>query len=259
MRFQASSGDLGPNWVKIGSKSGQKGVGPSRPEWLCSSFEKLRAEALAIYSCKPERAFWLLCPLDPLRPRYDSHLFLLLGSLLARNLPQKILRVGISREFMRILTTLENSQKSIITLVFRQLVLRFRGPGTSLRWPNSRESIRRFAQIACSPIRKILAPIKIKSALTPPPPKTQNYSNIPPKTRNFMDLVFSCRTDAFFQAFVKLAQPFPAPEIADKNFTDTRIFLSFGLAKFGGKNEKGVGVIGDSMSVWQVCPHQTQR
>ena len=58
-------------------------------------------------------------------------------------------------------------------------------------------------------IRKILAPIKIKSAFppTPPPPKTQNYP--PPKTRNFLDMVFPA-----------------GPRIADKKFTDTRIFLT---------------------------------
>ena len=28
-----------------------------------------------------------------------------------------------------------------------------------------------------------------------------------------MDVVFPCRTDAFFQASIKLAQPFPAPEL----------------------------------------------
>ena len=37
---------------------------------------------------------------------------------------------------------------------------------------------------------------------------------------------FSCRKNAFFQAPIKLAQPFPAPELRTKHFTDTRIFLS---------------------------------
>ena len=60
--------------------------------------------------------------------------------------------------------------------------------------------------------RKILAPIKIKSALQPPPkPKIP-----PPKTRNFMDMGFSCRKNAFFQASIKLTHPFPAPELRTK-------------------------------------------
>ena len=61
--------------------------------------------------------------------------------------------------------------------------------------------------------RKIRAPIKIKSAL-PPPPKTQNTP--PSKTRNFMDMGFSCRKNAFFQASIKLTHPFPAPELRTK-------------------------------------------
>ena len=66
---------------------------------------------------------------------------------------------------------------------------------------------------------KILAPIKIKSAL--PSPKK---SKIPPKTRNCMDMGASCRKSAFFRAPIKLAQPFPAPELQAITFTDTRIF-----------------------------------
>ena len=60
-------------------------------------------------------------------------------------------------------------------------------------------------------IRKIPAPIKIKSALPPPQKKTQNTP--PKKTRNFMDMRFSCRENAFFQASIKLTHPFPAPEL----------------------------------------------
>ena len=40
-----------------------------------------------------------------------------------------------------------------------------------------------------------------------------------------MDMAFSCRKNAFFRVPIKLAQPFPAPELRDKNFTETRIFL----------------------------------
>ena len=67
------------------------------------------------------------------------------------------------------------------------------------------------------------SPIKIKSAL-PPPKKKPKYPPSP-KRRNFVDMGFSCRKNAFFQASIKLAQPFPAPELRTENFTDTRIFL----------------------------------
>ena len=53
-------------------------------------------------------------------------------------------------------------------------------------------------------IRKIRAPIKIKSALPPPPPL---------KRRNFTDTGFPAERTLFFQVSVKLAQPFPAPEL----------------------------------------------
>ena len=82
-------------------------------------------------------------------------------------------------------------------------------------------------------VRKNLAAIKIKSAL-PPPPKTQNP---PPKTRSFMEKMgFSCRKSAFFQAPIKLAQPFPVPELRTKTFTDTRIFLKWGFNRWGFKD-----------------------
>ena len=47
------------------------------------------------------------------------------------------------------------------------------------------------------------------------PTKTQNTPP-PPKTRNFMDMGFSCRKNAFFQASIKLTPPFPAPELRTK-------------------------------------------
>ena len=49
---------------------------------------------------------------------------------------------------------------------------------------------------------------------THPPPKPQIPP--PPKRRNFMDLGFSCRKNAFLQAPIKSAQPFPAPELRTK-------------------------------------------
>ena len=69
---------------------------------------------------------------------------------------------------------------------------------------------RREPQATLPQIRKILAPIKIKSALPPPPPKNPKY---PPLKEEFYGHGFSCRTDAFFQVSIKLAQPFPAPEL----------------------------------------------
>ena len=75
--------------------------------------------------------------------------------------------------------------------------------------------------------QKIPAPIKIKSAL---PPQTQNTP--PPKTRNFMDMEVSCRKSAFFQVSIKLAQPFPAPELRTRILW-TRGFFRVGLWQNG--------------------------
>ena len=72
--------------------------------------------------------------------------------------------------------------------------------------------------------RKILAPIKIKSAPPPPPKKNSKYPP-PQKNEEFYEQSFSCRKNAFFQAPIELAQPFPAPELRAENFTDPRIFL----------------------------------
>ena len=67
--------------------------------------------------------------------------------------------------------------------------------------------------------RKIRA-IKMKSAL--PPPKNPKYPL--PKTRNFMDMGFSCRKNAFFQASIKLTHPFPAPELRTKTLRTRGFF-----------------------------------
>ena len=59
-------------------------------------------------------------------------------------------------------------------------------------------------------IQKIPAPIKIKSA--PPSPKKPNTPL--PKMRNFMGMeVVLLKETQCFQAPIKLAQPFPAPEL----------------------------------------------
>ena len=47
---------------------------------------------------------------------------------------------------------------------------------------------------------------------------------------------FSCRKNTFFQAPIKLAQPFPAPELRAKKFTDTRIFLNLRVCGHGVSN-----------------------
>ena len=79
-------------------------------------------------------------------------------------------------------------------------------------------------------VRKILAPIKNK--IGTPPPQT---ANTPPLLWTWRS---SCRKNSFFQASIKMAQPFPAPELRTNNFTDTRIFLIKGDTAKGimGKN-----------------------
>ena len=64
---------------------------------------------------------------------------------------------------------------------------------------------------------------KNKIGTPPPPPKTQNAP--PLKTRNFIDMGFSCRENAFFPSVHKIDAPISGPRIADTNFADTRIFL----------------------------------
>ena len=59
---------------------------------------------------------------------------------------------------------------------------------------------------------------------TAPPPPHKKPKIPPPKKRNFMDMGFSCRKNAFFQAPIKLAQPFPAPELRT-NILRTRGFF----------------------------------
>ena len=137
-----------------------------------------------------------------------------------------------------------------------KLWLRFRWPFTEVIWafqpkvpkclkrasqasrswrPKSQKRIENWVELffkifSCSCVSKILQKPssaalrsenphahKSKIALPPPPPKPQNTP--PPWTWRF-----SCRKNAFFQASIKLAQPFPDPELRTK-FTDTRIFL----------------------------------
>ena len=53
-----------------------------------------------------------------------------------------------------------------------------------------------------------------KNKVGTPPPKTQNTP---------------CRTDAFFPGVHKIGAAISGPRIADKNFTDTRIFLNIAI------------------------------
>ena len=74
-------------------------------------------------------------------------------------------------------------------------------------------------------LRKIPAPIKIKSAPPPPKPKIPP----PPKTRNFMDTGFPAERRQKFQAPIKLAQAFPAPELRTRILRPRGFFRSIGL------------------------------
>ena len=76
-----------------------------------------------------------------------------------------------------------------------------------------------FWRLEVKKIRKIRAPIKIKSALPPSPPKP------PPKKGEFYGHGFSCRENAFFPGVHKIGAAISGPRITDTNFTDTRIFL----------------------------------
>ena len=69
-------------------------------------------------------------------------------------------------------------------------------------------------------LRKIRAPIKIKSALPP----------TPPKKGEFYGHGFYCRKNAFFQVSIKLAHPLPAPELRTR-ILRTRGFFWISSAK----------------------------
>ena len=65
---------------------------------------------------------------------------------------------------------------------------------------------------------------KNKIGTFPPPPKPKNT---PPLKRGIYGHGFPAERTHFFQASIKLAQPFPAPELRTNIFTDTRTFLIF--------------------------------
>ena len=72
-------------------------------------------------------------------------------------------------------------------------------------------------------IRKVRAPIKIKSALPSPPPKPQNTS---PLKQGILWTWFFLQKERIFPGVHKIEAAISGPRIADKNFTDTtRIYL----------------------------------
>ena len=103
------------------------------------------------------------------------------------------------------------------------MVIRYGGSKTLRRWQNTttgslkhlvflgkihrKSSQKAKNTTAVVNFRKIRAPIKIKSALPPPPKKKK------PKKGNFTDMVFPAERTLFFQVSIKLAHPFPAPEL----------------------------------------------
>ena len=66
---------------------------------------------------------------------------------------------------------------------------------------------------------------KNKIGTSPPPPNPKRKIP-PPKMRNFMDIVFSCRKNAIFPGAHKIGAAISGPELRIQNFTDTRIFLT---------------------------------
>ena len=76
-------------------------------------------------------------------------------------------------------------------------------------------------------IRKILAPIKIKSALPPPKPKTPP----PPLKRGILWTQVFLQKERIFPGVHKIGAAISGPRIADTNFTDTRIFLNQSVSR----------------------------
>ena len=71
-------------------------------------------------------------------------------------------------------------------------------------------------------IKKIRAPIKIKSALPPPPPKPK----IPPLKCGILWTGLFLQNGRIFPGVHKIGAAISGPRIADTNFMDTRIFLT---------------------------------
>ena len=91
-------------------------------------------------------------------------------------------------------------------------------------------------------VRKILAPIKIKSALPPPPPpkNPKNPKYPPPLKRGILwTWRFSSRTDAFFQAPIKNRRSHFRPQNCGQKVYGHEDFSENGGGRSGGQTAKG--------------------
>ena len=76
-----------------------------------------------------------------------------------------------------------------------------------------------------------------KIGTSSPPPQNPKYT--PPLKQGILyGHGFSCRTDAFFPGVHEIGAAISGPRIADKNFTDTWIFLKVKNANSKQKNSK---------------------
>ena len=131
---------------------------------------------------------------------------------------QRFLRRSLEEDFVREIKLLQTSRKLLGGV-----------GGGSMRMPSCKvwRILEKFgsgeptAQHDHNPPQKSPRAHKIKSALLPPPPQNEWR--------------FSCGKKAFFQAPIKLAQPFASPELRTKNFMDTRIFLTLTFTRVPAK------------------------
>ena len=104
--------------------------------------------------------------------------------------------------------------------------------GSSRTGTRTSRNVRPTDRPACSASSQVIfRKIRHKNKIgTYPPPQNPKYP--PPKTRNSMDMGFSCRKNAFFQAPIKLTHPFPAPDCGLKfygheDFSDIYFLVAF--------------------------------
>ena len=103
-------------------------------------------------------------------------------------------------------------------------------------------------------VRKIRVPIKIKSAL-PPPPKNPKYP--PPKRGIWWTWVY-LQKERIFPGVHKIGAPISGPRIADTNFTDTRIFLKEDSRERQRGGGKKAGRGGGGAKPHEETPHRKQ-